>query len=68
MRPEATGRKIGISAAIRKYGISRATIYRLLNDQKLVGYKFSNRTLLDEDVADVYFESLPRYVSNKSAM
>ena len=42
--------------------LSKATIYALLNEQKIVAYKpLPRKTLIDLDSVDQYFATLPRW-------
>jgi excisionase family DNA binding protein len=60
-------RKIRIKALAEKKGLSARTIYRLINAKKLVAHKFNNLTLLDEEEADRFFESLPAFEPKSAA-
>jgi excisionase family DNA binding protein len=56
---EFAPRYLSIKMTVARYSTSKSTIYRLLRTGDLGAKKRGGRTLIDRELADRYFASLP---------
>lgn len=56
-----------IGTAMDQYDIGRSTVYRLIQDRKIIAYKCGKSVLLDAASLRRYIEGLPRVQLNLAA-
>lgn len=56
---ERQPKMISVSDALGRYGIGRTKLYALIGDGRIRAVKLGMKTLIDVNVADRFFDSLP---------
>jgi len=59
--PENKTRRVDIDEACEYARIGKTTMYELLNQKKVRGYKSKRRLLIDLNSVDEYMATLPQY-------
>ena len=59
-KPQFTPMLLRVPDSCHRWGVSRAKLYELIADGHLVARKAGARTLIDREIGDAYFSSLPR--------